>query len=215
MLTIKRCLGRPIHVILFLALWCFGSSMIVTAEDYFIKSVQQPILMASWHYANQNGPPSKIDTDTKEKVENAVGNVEIIRNSFLALFCMGGCLLGGGAIVLARRMSGREAARMFSLCVFTGAGLTFITMRMYSHGWPEEAIAYGFIITALVAYPLFEVALVLGGRVKKAAEERGWVGVTKEIWGVSMTTVTSTNQQTTSTTSTAPANQPATPEPPK
>ncbi len=135
--------------------------------------------------------PAKADK-TEEKIE-------IIRDRFL-MFLIGGGAFGGAVVcVVIRRAwadNDKDKTRMmmgayFSVSILTSVFVSPLAIKKFLPPGPEECFAGAFAL-AFFAWLIYELLAIIGVRLKKAAEARGWLGVKDEILGGNIATVTAT-----------------------
>jgi hypothetical protein len=119
-------------------------------------------------------------TDEQQKRADDLLNDPIFR---LMPFALAGCFLGSFACVGIRRIHSRsEAARYFGVSVVLG--LASVCGSFYLEFFKEPRW-YGVfavsVILSLVSWFVMEIFNILGGWVKKAAEDRGIEGVRDQI----------------------------------
>lgn len=160
--------------------WLIGATVVSSSESRFLMRVAK-VNEAGTLVAQS--PPIKIDPKVREEVKDAVKEVEIIRDHFNLMFCGGGCFAGAVCSIWARKLIGTEALRVFGVILFTGAATSPYLLLRYTKCTPEELVFGGFLYTAVIVWPGWEVAFIISDRVKTAAIKNGWVGVKKELFG--------------------------------
>lgn len=109
--------------------------------------------------------------------------VEILRDHISLLWVAGGAVLGAYVGMAIRKVDGRsEMAKYFAVSLCTSLAAAPYLLKRYSHGAPEECFFGGFLM-AVGAWLAWEVVMIIGGRVKDAAQRNGWLGVKREIMG--------------------------------
>jgi hypothetical protein len=96
-----------------------------------------------------------------------------------------GAILGGYVAVALRQVTGLfHIVRCFAVAVATALAITpYLLVKYFGPAIaPESCCVLGFLI-AVGAWLAWEVVGILAVRVKRAARERGWVGVKGELTG--------------------------------
>lgn len=126
--------------------------------------------------------PYMMAADTKEeaKVEK---NVDILRDTFLLSWIIGGCIPGACVGIWIRALTKMvEIAKTFGVSLFTSFCASPYLIKNYLAANPETCLLVGFLV-AVCAWVLWEVALIIANRLKDAARKRGWLGVKQELLG--------------------------------
>lgn len=172
-------------------LWLIGATVVSSSESRFMsKAVKVNTFENMVAHAQ---PPTKIDPKVREEVKEAVKEVEIIRDHFNLMFCGGGCFAGAVCSIWARKLIGTEALRVFGVILFTGAATSPFLLLRYTKCTPEELVFGGFLYTAVIVWPGWEIAFIITERVKTAARKNGWWGVKTELFGAGSAQVTTAN----------------------
>jgi hypothetical protein len=103
----------------------------------------------------------------------------VLRDTLNFVWVAIGSLLGGYVAVALRQVTGLfHIVRCFAVAVATALAITpYLLVNYFGPAIaPESCFVLGFLI-AVGAWLAWEVVGILAGRVKKAARERGWVGV--------------------------------------
>lgn len=129
---------------------------------------------------------------SQPQVAELVNRVEILRNALNFFWVAGGAVLGAYVGVAIRKIAGlNNIAVHISVSLATSLAVAPYILRNYVNGEPETCFMGGFLI-AVAAWVIWEILIIIGDRLKKAARDRGWIGVKKEIWGgTGQTSVTS------------------------
>jgi len=154
-----------------------------------IKSVKS----ASYYHA---GPGMYGAVAGPEEVE---AKLEIIRDRFLMFLVFGGSFAGAVVCVVLRRVWAKqsgESTREMMAAYFVVSLLSAIfcapaCLKYYfKTDSPEMAFLCSFLGAGCV-WVAWEILFAIGGRLKKAATDRGWLGVKEEILGGNTQDVTS------------------------
>jgi len=118
--------------------------------------------------------------------------INIIRDQFRMFLIFGGAF-GGSVVCVMLRIAFAMAAKQpvpnrFMLSAFFVVSLLssiFCTPSLlkYYHVFEAEECFSGPFILAAIVYVLWEIAFIIGNRIKQAAIDRGWAGVVGEIKG--------------------------------
>ncbi|MFO0812393.1 MAG: hypothetical protein U0796_04190 [Gemmatales bacterium] len=109
----------------------------------------------------------------------------ILRDHLNFLWVAGGAILGGYVAVALRQVTGLfHIVRCFAVAVATALAVTpYLLVTYFGPAIaPESCFLLGFLI-AVGAWLAWEVVSILALRLKKAARERGWLGVKEEVMG--------------------------------
>ena len=109
----------------------------------------------------------------------------ILRDHLNFLWVAGGAILGGYVAVALRQVTGLfHIVRCFAVAVATALAVTpYLLVTYFGPAIvPESCFLLGFLI-AVGAWLAWEVVSILAMRLKKAARERGWMGVKEEVIG--------------------------------
>ena len=131
---------------------------------------------------NGNGN-SKIHAEERKANEQAVKDVQVLRDSFLMLWVCSGIFPGAvvGAILRHKATRTQVTADMLvSIC--TALPLTPYLLKRYSSVSPEECFVGGFIVSVM-SWAVWQIVLIIVARVTLAADKRGVAGVKDEIMG--------------------------------
>ena len=131
---------------------------------------------------NGNGN-SKIHAEERKANEQAVKDVQVLRDSFLMLWICGGIFPGAVVGAILRHKATRTqvtADMMVSIC--TALPLTPYLLKRYSSVSPEECFVGGFIVSVM-SWAVWQIVLIIVARVTLAADKRGVAGVKDEIMG--------------------------------
>jgi drug/metabolite transporter (DMT)-like permease len=116
--------------------------------------------------------------------------IDIIRDNFKMFLIFGGAFGGAVVCVLLRRawaVNITEVTSSMMAAYFTVSLLSAIfcvpwLLKHYLTSEPEECFMASFVFAA-ASWVGWEIAAACGSRLKKAAENRGWLGVKDEILG--------------------------------
>lgn len=130
---------------------------------------------------NGNGN-SKIHAEERKANEQAVKDVQVLRDSFLMLWICGGIFPGAvvGAILHKATRTQVTADMLVSIC--TALPLTPYLLKRYSNVSPEECFVGGFIVSVM-SWTAWQLVLIIVARVTLAADKRGVAGVKDELMG--------------------------------
>lgn len=109
----------------------------------------------------------------------------ILRDHLNFLWVAGGAILGGYVAVALRQVTGLfHIVRCIAVAVATALAVTpYLLVTYFGPAIaPESCFPLGFLI-AVGAWLAWEVVSILALRLKKAARERGWMGVKEEVMG--------------------------------
>lgn len=159
-----------------------GSSVVTALETAFLKVVHpSPVAMVQEN-GNAAKEVSKKLEDVKGAIEAVAKQNEILRNSFLMLWLIGGVIPGSAVGVVLKQATGYKAVTHATVSVCTSIPVTPYLLKRYTDCTPEECFIGGFIV-AVSAWFAWEVLMLCYGRIKKAATERGIGGVVDEVRG--------------------------------
>lgn len=138
-------------------------------------------------HSKVNGPKSGTyassmvaDDAAKEKLQDAK---DILRDSFLLAWMIGGCIPGSCVGVWIRSLTKMaEIGKTFGVSLFTSFCASPYLITRYFDNAPSTCLVIGFFV-AVSSWLAWEVALVIAERIKKAAIKNGWIGVAGEISG--------------------------------
>lgn len=118
----------------------------------------------------------------KEDVKLAK-DVDILRDSFLLSWIIGGCIPGACVGIWIRALTKMvEIAKTFGVSLFTSFCASPWVIKNYLTANPETCLLVGFL-GAVGAWVAWEVILILANRIKEAARKRGWSGIKTEVLG--------------------------------
>lgn len=107
----------------------------------------------------------------------------VLRDQLNFLWVAGGAILGGYVAVALRQVTGPFLiVRCFAVAVATALAITpYVLVTWFGPVLsPEACFILGFLI-AVMAWLAWEVVGILAERVKRAARQRGWIGVKEEL----------------------------------
>lgn len=107
----------------------------------------------------------------------------VLRDQLNFLWVAGGAILGGYVAVALRQVTGTFLiVRCFAVAVATALAITpYVLVTWFGPVLsPEACFILGFLI-AVTAWLAWEVVGILAERVKRAARQRGWIGVKEEL----------------------------------
>ena len=126
---------------------------------------------------------------TPQQQQRAQLQMQILRDQFTTAYIIVGAVLGGYIAVALRRHFDRSAdtttraITYASVATGTSIALTPAALeRYFQEPTHAEALAAGFIVAA-IAWVAWEIAYLIGARLKKAAATKGWIGVKDELTG--------------------------------
>ena len=132
--------------------------------------------------AQPNGNGKAAAAAEQKANEQAVKDVQVLRDSFLMLWVCGGIFPGAvvGAILRKATRTQVTADMLVSIC--TALPLTPYLLKRYSNVSPEECFVGGFIVSVM-SWAAWQIILIIVARVTLAADKRGVAGVKDEIMG--------------------------------
>ena len=133
--------------------------------------------------AQPNGNGKAAAAAEQKANEQAVKDVQVLRDSFLMLWVCSGIFPGAvvGAILRHKATRTQVTADMLvSIC--TALPLTPYLLKRYSSVSPEECFVGGFIVSVM-SWAVWQIVLIIVARVTLAADKRGVAGVKDEIMG--------------------------------
>lgn len=156
-----------------------GSTTVTSLETIFLKVVKPaPVALVQ-----DNGKVAESSKKREEeKIANENARVEVLRNSFLMLWLIGGVIPGSAVGVVLKQVTGYKALTHATVSVCTSVPVTPYLLKRYTECAPEECFIGGFIV-AVSAWFAWEVLMLCYARIKKAATERGIGGVVDEVRG--------------------------------
>ena len=157
------------------------TSLEATARMTAAPVIRTQAKIAKMAQPNGNG---KAAVAAEEKAnEQAVKDVQVLRDSFLMLWVCSGIFPGAvvGAILRHKATRTQVTADMLvSIC--TALPLTPYLLKRYSNVSPEECFVGGFIVSVM-SWAVWQIVLIIVARVTLAADKRGVAGVKDEIMG--------------------------------
>lgn len=154
---------------------------VVTSLEASARMVAAPVVRQQAKIiAQSNG---KLQAEENKANEQAVKDVQVLRDSFLMLWVCGGIFPGAvvGAILRHKATRTQVTADMLvSIC--TALPLTPYLLKKYSNVSPEECFVGGFIVSVM-SWAAWQIILIIVARVTLAADKRGVAGVKDEIMG--------------------------------
>lgn len=123
----------------------------------------------------------------------------VLRNTFHLCWVAGGAILGGYVAVALRRISGmHHIVRYFAVSVVTALATAPYVLTTYFGPLlsPEACFLVGFLF-AVAAWLGWELIGIVALRLKRAAYQRGWLGIKDEITGTSHSDPMALNRQAT------------------
>ena len=157
------------------------TSLEATARMTAAPVIRTQAKIAKMAQPNGNG---KAAVAAEEKAnEQAVKDVQVLRDSFLMLWVCSGIFPGAvvGAILRHKATRTQVTADMLvSIC--TALPLTPYLLKRYSSVSPEECFVGGFIVSVM-SWAVWQIVLIIVARVTLAADKRGVAGVKDEIMG--------------------------------
>lgn len=129
--------------------------------------------------------PHTYATTLADKTEDArlQKDVDILRDSFLLSWIVGGCIPGACVGIWIRALTKVfEIAKTFGVSLFTSFCTAPWIIKNYFSASPETCLLIGFLV-AVGAWLAWEVALAIAVRIKSAAIKGGWIGVKQELLG--------------------------------
>lgn len=116
--------------------------------------------------------------------------IDIIRDNFKMFLIFGGAFGGAVVCVLLRRVwassitkvTSSKMASYFTVSLLSSIFCVPWMLKHYLSSEPEECFMASFLFAA-ASWVGWEIAAAYGSRLKKAAENRGWLGVKDEILG--------------------------------
>lgn len=186
-------------------LTCLMANIVTKLEASF-KTVafQATMNVAPPIYATAYPPE---DTKLQKEVQK---DVEILRDSFLLSWMVGGCVLGSCVGIWIRALTEMvEIAKTFGVSLFSSFCVGPWAIQNYCTPAPSTCIMVGFFM-AVAAWVAWEVALAIASRIKVAAIKGGWLAVKAEVFG-GQAIITQESQPT--RVSLPPPPQPRTPTP--
>ncbi len=166
--------------------WKLTAIIIVLISTFMAKAVTQ--LEASFAYVattamvtNAHAYATALpDNQEEEKLHK---DVEILRDSFLLSWIVGGCIPGACVGIWIRALTKMvEIAKTFGVSLFSSFCVSPFVIKNYLKANPETCLLVGFLV-AVGAWLAWEVVLIIAVRMKEAARKRGWLGVKSEILG--------------------------------
>ena len=132
--------------------------------------------------AQPNGNGKAAAAAEQKANEQAVKDVQVLRDSFLMLWVCSGIFPGAvvGAILRKATRTQVTADMLVSIC--TALPLTPYLLKRYSNVSPEECFVGGFIVSVM-SWAAWQIILIIVARVTLAADKRGVAGVKDEIMG--------------------------------
>lgn len=136
-------------------------------------------------YTSQASPTvtatAPVGTAAQVAIDKA--EIQILRNSISFFWVAGGAVLGAYVGVAIRKVTGRNnIAINISVSLATSLAITPWLLKNHVNGEPETCFMFGFLV-AVGAWLAWELVLLIGERLRKAARDRGWIGVKQEIFG--------------------------------
>lgn len=129
--------------------------------------------------------PSAYAATLAEKADDAklAKDVDILRDTFLLSWIVGGCIPGACVGIWIRAITQMaQLAKTFGVSLFTSFCASPYIIKNYFTPNPETCLLIGFLV-AVGAWLAWEVALAVGTRLREAAVKNGWLGVKAEILG--------------------------------
>lgn len=141
-------------------------------------------------YVKQTAPVATVTASASPAVTELTAKVEILRNAISFFWVAGGAVLGAYVGVAIRKVTGRNnIAIHVSVALATSLAVTPYVLKNHVNGEPETCFMGGFLM-AVAAWVIWEIVVIIGNRLKKAAEDRGWFGVKQELFGATTAQVT-------------------------
>lgn len=180
-------LSGPLVLIVTLAM-----CQVITTLEASLVSKARPILITQANIAKYGSPHTLQGASDKVANEQAVKDVQVLRDTFLMLWVCGG-ILPGAVVSLALRKYARKfmPARWVlevpvsfdvSVSICTAIPLVPLLLKRYTNCAPEEAFALGFAVS-VAAWASWIIVLILVARFTVAANERGIGGLKDEMLG--------------------------------
>jgi len=158
------------------------TSLEATARMTAAPVIRTQAKIAKMAQPNGNGKAAAVAAEEKAN-EQAVKDVQVLRDSFLMLWVCSGIFPGAvvGAILRHKATRTQVTADMLvSIC--TALPLTPYLLKRYSSVSPEECFVGGFIVSVM-SWAVWQIVLIIVARVTLAADKRGVAGVKDEIMG--------------------------------
>jgi len=159
-----------------------GSTTVTSLETMFLRAVKTTPVVAAQDNGKTAVAQAASNKREDEKIANEHARVEVLRNSFLMLWLIGGVIPGSAVGVVLKQVTGYKALTHATVSVCTSVPVTPYLLKRYTECAPEECFIGGFIV-AVSAWFAWEVLMLCYARIKKAATERGIGGVVEEVRG--------------------------------
>ena len=157
------------------------TSLEATARMTAAPVIRTQAKIAKMAQPNGNGKAAAVAAEEKAN-EQAVKDVQVLRDSFLMLWVCSGIFPGAvvGAILRKATRTQVTADMLVSIC--TALPLTPYLLKRYSNVSPEECFVGGFIVSVM-SWAAWQIILIIVARITLAADKRGVAGVKDEIMG--------------------------------
>jgi len=159
-----------------------GSTTVTSLETMFLKAVKPSPVEVVQDSGKTVAAQEASKKREEEKIANEHARVEVLRNSFLMLWLIGGVIPGSAVGVVLKQVTGYKAITHATVSVCTSVPVTPYLLKRYTDCAPEECFIGGFIV-AVSAWFAWEVLMLCYARIKKAATKRGIGGVVDEVRG--------------------------------
>ncbi len=155
---------------------------LVTSMESSARMTAAPIIRTQVKIAAQPLPNGKVQAEEKKANEQAVNDVQVLRDRFLMLWVCSGIFPRAVVGAILRKATRAQVTADMLVSVCTALPLTPYLLKRYSNVTPEECFVGGFIVSVM-SWAAWQIILIIVARVTLAADKRGVGGVFDEVRG--------------------------------